>query len=133
MLTMAAQQDYPAFYQTEIGIRKMLIYPPYCDLCVAVFSGEDELLVRGAAKLFLDALTAMLREETYRAEKLIVLGPAPARVLRVSGKFRYRLILKCKNTVRFRAMIASLLRQTGKDKRFAAVTTVIDVNPESIV
>ena len=89
--------------------------------------------MRGAAKLFLDALTAMLREETYRAEKLIVLGPAPARVLRVSGKFRYRLILKCKNTVRFRAMIASLLRQTGKDKRFAAVTTVIDVNPESIV
>ena len=35
--TTAPQQDYPALYQTEIGIRKMLIYPPYCDLCVAVF------------------------------------------------------------------------------------------------
>ena len=133
VLTMAAQQDYLQFYRTEIGVRKTLIYPPYCDLCVAVFSGEDELFVRGAAKLFLDLLKSALRDPAYRQEKLIVLGPAPARVFRVSGKYRFRLILKCKNSTRFRAMLSSLLRRVGKDKRFANVTTVIDINPESMV
>ena len=133
VLQMAAQQDYLQFYRTEIGIRKTLVYPPYCDLCAVTFSGEDELLVHGAAKLFLDLLKGALRDPANRQEKLIVLGPAPARVFRVSGKYRFRLILKCKNSAHFRAMIAQLLRKTGKDKRFSGVAVITDINPETII
>ena len=132
VLSMAARQDYEEFYRTEIGIRRLLIYPPYCDLCVLAFIGAEELFVRGAAKAFLEKLTA-LSEGEYRSEKLIVLGPAPAKVLRVSDKYRYRLIVKCKNSARLRVMIAELLRTCGKDKRFAEVTVTADINPESIL
>ena len=133
VLTMAAQQDYLQFYRTEIGVRRLLVYPPYCDLCVAAFSGEDELLVRGAANAFLELLKAALRAEENRQEKLIVLGPAPARVYRMGGKYRYRLTVKCRNTAHFRAMIAQVLRRAGKDKRFSKVSVIMDVNPENIV
>jgi primosomal protein N' (replication factor Y) len=132
VLQMAARQDYEEFYRTEIGIRRTLVYPPFCDLCVVAFFGEEELFVRGAAKTFLEQLT-VLSASDYSAEKLIVLGPAPARVLRVNDRFRYRLIIKCKNSARFRAMIAELLVRAGKDKRFRQVTTVVDINPESIL
>lgn len=132
VLAMAARQDYEEFYRTEIGIRRMLIYPPYCDLCVVAFIGEDELFVRGASKAFLEMLTSYAREQ-YAAEKLIVLGPAPAKVLKVGGRYRYRLIIKCKNTGRFRAMMSGLLRACGRDRRFREVTTTADINPESIL
>ena len=132
VLSMAARQDYDEFYRTEIGIRRMLIYPPYCDLCVVAFISSEELFARGAAKGFLSKLTAISASQ-YGDEKLIVLGPAPARVLRVNDKYRYRLIIKCKNSVRFRAMMSSLLCEIGKDKRYAKVTIVVDINPESIL
>ena len=132
VLQMAARQDYEEFYRTEIGIRRTLIYPPFCDLCVVAFYGGEELFVRGASKAFLEQLTVISQAE-YPAEKLIVLGPAPARVLRVNDRFRYRLIIKCRNSARFRAMIAALLQRIGKDKRFRQVTTVVDINPESIL
>ena len=132
VLAMAARQDYEEFYRTEIGIRRMLIYPPYCDLCVVAFLGEDELLVRGASKAFLDMMTSLARDR-YAAEKLIVLGPAPAKVFKVNDRYRYRLIIKCKNSSRFRAMIAELLCACGRDKRFQKLTTVADINPESIL
>lgn len=133
VLSMAARQDYDEFYKTEIGIRKMLIYPPFCDLCVVAFYGTDELFVRGASKVFFEKLTALSDTDDYRSEKLIVLGPAPAKVAKVNDKYRYRLIVKCKNTARFRAMISELLRDTGKDKRFSKITTVVDINPENIL
>lgn len=132
VLSMAARQDYEEFYRTEIGIRKTLIYPPYCDLCVVAFISAEELFARGAAKGFLAKLTALSSSE-YGREKLIVLGPAPAKVLRVNDQYRYRLIIKCKNTVRFRSMMSSLLCEIGKDKRYAKVAVVVDINPESIL
>ena len=132
VLQMAARQDYEEFYRTEIGIRRTLVYPPFCDLCVVTFLAGEELFVRGASKAFLDMLT-VLSQTDYPAEKLIVLGPAPARVLKVNDRYRYRLIVKCKNSARFRAMIAQLLCRIGKDKRFQKVTTVVDINPESII
>ena len=110
----------------------MLIYPPFCDLCSVAFISGEELFARGAAKGFLSKLTAISASQ-YGDEKLIVLGPAPARVLRVNDKYRYRLIIKCKNSVRFRAMMSSLLCEIGRDKRYAKVTIVVDINPESIL
>ncbi len=34
-------QDYEAFYQTEIPLRKMLKYPPFCDIIVIRFQGTN--------------------------------------------------------------------------------------------
>ena len=133
VIEMASRQDYEEFYRTEIDIRRMLIYPPYCDLCVVAFASSDELLARGAAKAFLEQLRACADSPAFSEEKLIVLGPAPARVLKVNDRYRYRLIVKCKNTTRFRAMMSLLLKNFGQDKRFAKVTLFADINPESIL
>ncbi|MCL2508826.1 MAG: primosomal protein N' [Oscillospiraceae bacterium] len=132
IISLAVAQDYVTFFNTEIGIRKALVYPPYCELCVVGFVGEDELFVRSASKEAL-ALLKRLSEENYAGEKFIVLGPMPARVAKVSNKFRYRMIIKCRNTPGFRAMIADILRAFGKDPRFSNVTVYADMNPESLI
>ncbi len=42
VINLAAQQNYTAFYSQEIAMRRALIYPPFCDICVIGFSCADE-------------------------------------------------------------------------------------------
>ena len=132
IIRLAAKQDYDEFFKTEIRLRKALIYPPYCDLCVVGFVGENETVVKTAARETLDLVKKSVGGE-YKGEKIITLGPLPARVMKVNGKFRYRLIIKCRNSARFRKMISEILIKMGTDSRFSKVTVYADINPESTI
>ncbi len=132
VIQIAARQDYDAFFNDELKTRKMLIYPPYCDICLIGFVGENEPKVRVASQKLADRLKEKLSGE-YNDLKIIALGPMTARVSKISNKFRYRLILKCKNTRRFRALMSEMLKYTGTDKAFNDVSVYIDINPENIL
>jgi primosomal protein N' (replication factor Y) len=127
---LAARQDYPAFYAGEIKMRKLMTYPPYCDLCLLGVTGESEQLVKSGAKVLLELLRTLTQGE-YKDVKVIVLGPMPARVGRVNNKFRWRLLLKCANTAGTRALVSRILIAFGKDARFAQVSAYADMNPEN--
>ncbi|MDD6146314.1 MAG: primosomal protein N', partial [Oscillospiraceae bacterium] len=132
IIRLAQAQDYDGFYQNEIIIRKTMIYPPFCDLCSLVFVSEDEVKALNSSRQFLSKLRAKVEEE-YPEQKIIVLGPMPPRISKVNNKFRYRLIVKCKNTKAFRKMISELLIEFGKDKNDSGVSLVADINPENLI
>ncbi len=132
IIRIASRQDYDEFYETEIKIRKGLVYPPYCDLCVLGFVGQNETVVKTAAAQVLDLLRRLTADK-YKGEKIIVLGPVPARIAKVAGKFRYRLIIKCRNSSKFREMISEILTETGTDKQYKAVTVYADINPDTVL
>ena len=129
VIRIAAKQDYEAFFNDEIKTRKMLIYPPYCDICLIGFVGLSEAKVKTASQKFADALKHRLDGE-YKDLKIIALGPMTARVSKISNKFRYRLILKCRNSKRFRQMMSELLKEAGS---YNDVSVYIDINPENII
>lgn len=131
VIRLAARQDYDAFYQTEILLRKAMVYPPFCELLCIGFVGEREAQVAAASKCFLEQMKD-LSQSDYPEQKFIVLGPMPPRIAKLSNKFRYRLIVKCRNSKGFRSMISQLLTQFPKDTRFREVTVYADLNPESI-
>ncbi len=130
IIQLAAKQDYDEFFSTEIKLRKALIYPPYCDICVIGFIGENETVVKSAAANLLEDLKKSVSGE-FKGEKIITLGPMPAKVAKINEKFRYRLIIKCRNSTRFRQLISKILINTGKDSRFSNVTVYADINPDS--
>ena len=111
VINLAAQQNYTAFYSQEIAMRRALIYPPFCDICVIGFSGADEKEVSAAAELF----AAKIAEGVEKmAEKMPirVLGPSKCTFEKINGKFRYRIIIKCRNNSAFRSFISGIRRQT---------------------
>ncbi len=132
IIRLAARQDYESFFKTEIQIRKMLTYPPFCDICLIGFSGEDEKKVK-AASSFVFELIKNKSSDTYKNEKLIVLGPMPARVVKISNRYRYRLIIKCRNSSRFRQLAAELLIEFGNNPSYSNIAAYVDINPESIL
>jgi primosomal protein N' (replication factor Y) len=132
VIPMAAAQDYERFYREEIALRQARLYPPFADLCVIGFSGEQELQVRDASRWFLDQLIDEAKTN-YPGLPLRVIGPAPASVYRVNQKFRYKILLKCRSSAAFRKMIAELLVRQGKNKDFSHVSVYADMNPDNIL
>ena len=132
VVTMARAQDYESFYDVELPMRKAMIYPPFCDLCVIGFTSEIEYSVKKASEDFLNQLK-VIHSDKYKDTNIIVLGPVTPRVSKLGGKYRERLIIKCKNTSEFRKMISELLKQFAKDKKYDNVSIYADINPESIL
>lgn len=128
VLTLAARQDYDAFYEAEISMRALRGCPPFADLLCVTFSGIFEERVIAASRRFAAQLAAAMRMPEYRALPLRVLGPAPASVTKVNNSFRYRLTVCGKNTRQLRLLLAQLLRDFAKDKQNKGVAAFADVN-----
>lgn len=129
VVQLAAQQDYDSFYDTEIMVRKVMTYPPYCDIFVVGFSGTNENTVSCCAASFFHDLVNLNSEVR---EKMIVLGPAPSKIAKINNKYRYRLILKCKKSKAIREMLHKLLVMNSKKKEFTHVSTYVDMNPDDL-
>ena len=129
IIALAAAQDYDGFYQQEIGMRKAMVYPPYCSMCLVGFVGDTASETRDAAMRYLEMLR--IASNNSPELKMIVLGPSVATIPKVSGKYRFRIIIKVKNNQIFRDVTADLLKRFMKDPQNRNVTVFADINPES--
>lgn len=132
VIRLAKLQDYDAFYDSEIEIRRFMIYPPFCDICSVCAVSDDELKALSAARLFLDEFRKAVDREKNTV-KVIALPVMPPRIAKVNNRFRYRIIIKCKNSSEFRKIISDLLIEFGTSKTFGDVTIIADINPSSLV
>lgn len=128
IIEFAAEQDYKSFYQNEIAMRKIMIYPPYCDIFSASFTGENENSVALCAKAFFDKLVALNAAE-FSDVRLYALGPTPAKIAKLNNHYRYRLALKVKNNHRSRQMMTEILKAIYKMKEYKDVSVSVDINP----
>lgn len=128
IIELSAAQDYESFYETEISIRKSMMYPPFCDICSVTFSSEQYNKSLMGAKQFFEMLKKAVSEE-YGDVKINVLGPIQPRVNKISNKYRNILTIKCKNNKRFREMMSSVLVKYMKNTQNSGVTAVVDINP----
>ena len=127
VLRLAAKQDYERFAAEEFAVRKTLLFPPFCDICVIGISGEKLPEVQLGAQKFVEC---MKEELDARQEKLPlrVLGPVPFTYNRIGGKYRYRIIIKCKNTANFRRFLHDVLQNAGSVREIARVHVYADMN-----
>ena len=128
IIEFAGNQDYKSFYETEIALRKALTYPPFCDIYSASFTGEDENLVLKCSKAFFDILVE-LNSSDYKNEKLIVLGPSPAKISKMNNNYRYRLAVKCRNSQSVRRMFSEILKRISRIKDYKDISVSLDLNP----
>ena len=128
VIGLAAKQDYDGFYDLEIGMRRTLQNPPFADIAVVTFTGQDEARVlRGAAK-FRESLNMLLQSPQYNVQQWHLLGPAPCIVPKINYHFRYRLTLRCRLTPPVRTLLGHLLRQFSQDRENRGVSAFVDVN-----
>ena len=129
VVRFAAVQDYDSFYDQEIRARQVRELPPCGDLFVLCASGLEETAVLRALLRLREAFSAALSREPYRGTAFRLLGPAPAPVVKVNDRYRYRLILSTENTKELRLLTAHLLRQAQTDQQNRGVALFADLNP----
>lgn len=126
VISLAADQNYPEFFEQEITARKAMLYPPFCDLCVVGFvSNSHKAASQGAAR-FLELIKNSGLDE--KGVPIRVLGPSPMNVVKIGGKYRYRLIIKCKNNREFRGFMLRWLKAFQNNRLNKDVSVYADLN-----
>jgi primosomal protein N' (replication factor Y) len=130
VLEVAKEQDYKAFYENEIPLRRSLLFPPFCDIAAITVTSDNEGNAFTAAQKLLDSIKE-LQSGDFKDVKLQIFGPFEAPVYKLNEKFRVRLIIKCKNTKQTRALFRNALRSFGQNMP-KTVTVGIDINPTTL-
>lgn len=128
VIRCAARQDYDAFYESEIRMRRLRRYPPFADLFTVTVSGTEEGRVLRAAVSVRETLRQLCRRPELAAGEPEVLGPAPAPVVKVNNRFRYRCTLVGKNDKATREMLAWLQKDFAKDNANRGMNLFVDHN-----
>ena len=128
VIRCATRQDYDAFYESEIRMRRLRRYPPFADLFTVTVSGTEEGRVLRAAVSVRETLRQLCRRPELAAGEPEVLGPAPAPVVKVNNRFRYRCTLVGKNDKATREMLAWLQKDFAKDSANRGMNLFVDHN-----
>ena len=125
VVALAAAQDYDGFYEREVLLRRLQGVPPIMDLISITCTGLDESVV-------LHCITSIRRTLERRAgelgEGVLVIGPAPAGVLKVNNRYRYHVTIRCKQNKLVRGLVAHILRRVPTLKEYRGVTVFGDVD-----
>ena len=130
VLLLAAAQDYKAFYENDIALRRSLIFPPFCDIALFSLSSADEKMLLNVSALFANELRRLM-DGDYADVKLSVFGPFEAPIYKVNDVYHMRFIIKCRSTKRTRELFSKILCDFQK-KTSKKVSFSIDINPGSL-
>ena len=128
VIQCAARQDYHGFYESEIRMRRLRRYPPFADLFTFTVSGTEEGSVLRAAAAARERLRALCSAPDIAQSQPEVLGPAPAPVLKVNNRYRYRVLLVGKNDRPTREMISCLLKEFSNSPVNRGLNLFVDCN-----
>ena len=121
----AQKQDYDSFYNQEIELRKMLNYPPFCDIIMIRFQGIDLNEIQKISNLVYKKI------KSVNDENINIFKPVPSPVDKIKNKYRWRIILKCKVTSR----ILDIINYGIEDERIKKCKNTritVDINPNTM-
>ena len=126
-IEFAKKQNYKEFYDSEIGIRKQLKYPPFCDIIMLSLSSIYEQDVINQSKKIYQYLKKRVIGENIG---IILYSPVPSPIDKIKNKYRYRIIIKCLYNNEINKLLQDMLENIDikKDVRLS-----IEINPYNMM
>ena len=122
VIAALAAGDRDAFYAAELEARRHANAPPFGRWAAIIVSSEDDREARLAA--------ARIGDARPRLDDIMILGPAPAPLAQLRGRYRYRLLINAKRTAALQDAIRDWL---GPLELPRGVRVGIDIDPYSFV
>lgn len=113
--------DYEKFYDVEINMREKLNCPPFCDIIVAVLSGEIEEDVKNDAMLLYNIFKRYFK--TFL--------PMAAPISKINGSYRWRIIAKESLNDDKRSLLKECLEEFFKVHN-DVIRLNFDINPNNM-
>ena len=124
----AAHYDRTRFLQDELPKRKMLGYPPYVNLLNILVWGKEETSVSEVTQDIAHAVSKLIRDEV--GDTWTSFGAAPCAIARLSGAYRWHVLIKAPAGTDMAHFIAPIIR---KRRAIKGVNVACDVNPYSLL
>lgn len=122
VLKSLVDNDFTKFLSLEKRTRKMLNMPPFGKLAAIIVSGADRSLTERMAN-YLGTISP-------NTDTISTLGPAPAPIHMLRGRYRYRLLLKTHKNIKIQAIIKDWLGKVNCPK---SVRINVDIDPYSFM
>lgn len=119
------KQDYDLFYNQEISLRRRLNYPPFCDIILIRFLGENLQDIKKVSELVYRKINSV-KDNTINIYK-----PVSSPIDKIKNKYRWRIILKCKISSRVLDIINYAI-QDEIIKKYKDISIVVDINPNNM-
>lgn len=123
----AKKQNYEAFYQTEIALRKQLKYPPFCDIIVVNFNSLEEAEIQKCSQWTYEQLKSKLDNKQFN-----IFRPMPSPIDKIQNRIRFRIIIKGRIDDKANDMLNECLRQ-AYEKNWKNTKITIEVNPNNMM
>lgn len=126
-ILLAREQDYDAFYENEIKVRRAYEFPPFCDIALLTVSSTNERALDTEASALMKSLE---RELSALNVPVKAYGPFEAPIYKSNGIYRKRILVKCKLGTAIRQVLSKIYIEFTKagDR----VHLSIDFNPSNI-
>ena len=128
IIKLACRQDFESFYENEVKQRKLLTFPPFCDIALLNISHNDEHELALATTRLSGLLKKFYAE--YTDVPQITFGPFEAPVYKVDNRYRMRFVIKCRLNKRSREMFARVMKEFGGGVKKPQLS--IDFNPTNL-
>ena len=124
-IVFAKKHDVDGFLENEMRDRKELGYPPFSRAALLRIDGPDEEEAK--------AVTALVADACRRAAQpgVLVLGPSPAPLARLRNRYRFRVMVRCKERAPLRKVLLAAEAVRGTLPR--AIRMSIDVDPVQLL
>jgi primosomal protein N' (replication factor Y) len=128
-IATARLHDYRSMFDREIELRRALRFPPFSRLINLRIEGEQENQVKKCAL----ALAERARQLAKTHPSVAVLGPAPAPLAKLHGRFRWQLLLKSANIGALHGCATALLTAHKASAAGNSIKLSLDVDPENML
>ena len=128
-LAHTVRHDFEGFAARELAARHSPPYPPVVDLARVVLSTTSERAAADAAVAVADWLGGVIRARSLPVE---VVGPAPAPLARIKGRWRWHLLLRSRDPRGLGALLRYASRR-GPYGRGSAVRLIVDRDPVNLL
>ena len=129
-IKLACAQDYETFFSQAVGLRRVLKFPPFCDIVLLTLTSADEKELMRASKLLSEKLKCSLGG-AYSEVPIELYGPFEAPVYKVENKYRMRMVAKCVLNKQSRGLFSSILAEFSQAS-VKGLSLSIDLNPSNL-
>ncbi|GAB6258822.1 primosomal protein N' [Peribacillus sp. NPDC055009] len=123
-IELSAFQDYDAFYEREMHLRRQSHYPPYYYVVLITVSHEDLMKTVSVTEKITNYLGSRLNRDS------IVLGPVASPISRINNRYRYQCLIKYKREPDLNQHLRTLLEHYQKETAQNQLQISIDLNPQ---
>jgi primosomal protein N' (replication factor Y) len=132
-IRFAREHDCMGFFAEETIFLRELGYPPFRRVVLLQLAGNVEERTREAASRLAERFRELRGHHSESFREVDILGPAPAPLTRVKGKYRWQVLLRSSRSIALRETVRQLLEWGQNALKGSGVSLTVDVDPLSLI